>query len=216
MKRILLLEDDPLIGETIRRDLEEEGYRVTWVRTVAEARGRRACDFDLLLLDVTLPDGNSFDVCRRAREEAPAVPVLFITARTDEESAIRGLSLGAADYLRKPFGRRELLLRLSRFLKERSGTLEFGELVVRQDQHRVYRGEEELSLTPREYALLVALMRRGGEAVSREALVSALGDEVLIEDKTLNSYLSRLRTKLRGGARIEAVPGLGYRLEKAA
>lgn len=219
MKKILLVEDDPVIQSTLRTAFTEAGYGIICVKSVAEGKSKlKSEDYDLFLFDINLPDGTSFDLSREAHSLYPGVPLVFITANVDEESAVRGLSLGASDFIRKPFGRRELLLRLRRLLGERAGQHEIGELKLNLDTRKVSVRGKELALTPREFHLLSILMQNFGEAVSREKLLGQVDREGNMGEQTLNSHLSRVRTKLQTAGvadlQIQPVYGLGYRLEK--
>ncbi len=219
MKKILLVEDDPVIQNTLRTAFVEAGFGVTCVKSVGEGRSKlKEAEYDLFLFDINLPDGTSFELSREAHAFYPGVPLVFITANGDEESAVRGLSLGASDFIRKPFGRRELLLRLRRLLGERAGQHEVGELRLNMDTRKVSFKGTELALTPREFHLLSILMQNFGEAVSRDKLLGQVDKDGNMGEQTLNSHLSRVRTKLQtAGAsdlQIQPVYGLGYRLEK--
>ena len=221
MKRILVVEDDPRIGEQVTKLLADEGFEPLLARSIAEARrAMKGADFVLLVLDVNLPDGIGFDLCREVRAEDGRLPVIFLTARLDEDSAVKGLSLGATDYVRKPFAPRELVARLRRALKEVPGPVEIGDLVLDPAEKRISWRGKPLSLTPREHELLAILMQNAGRLVTRETLAERLDTEGTLFDTAIKTYLSRLKAKLRtagvSGIEIIAVYGSGYRLEKAA
>lgn len=218
MKSVLVVEDDQLIYRAITECLSENGYAVKGGRTLAEARiALQKEEFHLVLLDLNLPDGQSFELCRSLRAEWPAMPLVIITADLEENSAIKALSLGVTDYLRKPFGSRELLLRVRRFLAEKRGRIEIDRLVIDLDQRRASYGANLLSLSPRELDLLILLAENAGELVTREKILQKVDPDVSLSDKTLNSYLSTLRKKLKDAgfvkAKISPVYGTGYRLE---
>ena len=218
MKRILFIEDDPILGRELMADFQEQGYQTHWSRTIKEARPlTKNPNFDLVLMDLNLPDGNTFELCREFREDSPSLPILILTSRLDEASALRGLSLGATDYLRKPFSRAELMLRLRRALGIRNGRIEIGSLIIDLDQRTATALKTTLHLTPTEFNLLALLTQRKGELVSKETLIQELSHEGDVLDKTLTSHLSRLRTKVSHSTaeiEIDSIYGEGYRLRK--
>ncbi len=219
MGQILIIEDDPVVGETLQELLAEEGFDVVWRKTIATGRKTaRTEPPDLILLDVNLPDGTGFDLCRELREEDAGLPIIFLTARLDEDSAVKGLSLGAVDYIRKPFARRELLARIRRYLKTAPTALRVGSLVLDAGEKKLTWKGEPVALSPSELSLLALLMRNIGRAVTRDSMLDALGDDGEISAKAVNTYLSRLKSKLDkagvDGIRIAPVYGTGYRLEK--
>lgn len=222
MSRILLVEDDPVLGRSLSLNFEMEGYRVTWARDLKSALAASEGEPpDLIVLDLELPDGSGLALCSRLREKGATLPILILTARGDEDSAVEGLSAGANDYVRKPFGNRELLARIRVALKESAESAEklrFGDLLLLTGQRRALWRGQEIDLNRRELDVLTTLARRPGAVVSREMLLETFAKDAEIFDRTIDSHVSHLRTKLRqAGARslrIASVYGVGYRLEQ--
>lgn len=223
--RILLVEDDPLIVGSLRELLEGEGYSVDTaaeqdaaIDMVLGARSGPA--YRLVLLDIALARGNGFAVCGAIKQELPALPVIFLTASGDEFNTVTGLTMGADDYIAKPFRPRELLARVRAALRrsrpERS-VLRFGPLAIDTTRARVLRDGEEVALSALEYRLLLLFAGNPGGLVTRDAIRDALWDEAgtYIEENTLSVYIKRLRDKIEedpGHPRlITTVRGLGYR-----
>lgn len=209
MNRLLLLEDDISLVDGLVYMLEREGYKTDVARTVQEARAallKTAGSYDLLLLDVTLPDGTGYEVCERVRASGNQVPILFLTASDEELDIIRGLDSGGDDYLTKPFRMGELcsriraLLRRSNTQKEKGteNLLCSGPIQVRLAENRVWKGEKLLSLTAMEYRLLCLFLRNKGRVLTREAILHALWDNggSFIDDNTLSVHIRRLREKM--------------------
>ncbi|MGI6315597.1 MAG: response regulator transcription factor [Christensenellales bacterium] len=212
MQHILLTEDDPLLRESIRELLEREGYRVTAVSSCRETQKAMENLPDLLVLDVLLPDGNGFSLCRRLREEGHRLPVLFLTAYDEEEQVVHGLDVGGDDYVTKPFRTRELLSRIKARLREASPVYMRGDLRVDLDARSVTRGNSPVYLTPTEFSLLMLLLRNRGRIMTRQMLLSRLWDQggAFIDDNTLSVHVSRLRKKI-GPDNIETIRDVGYR-----
>jgi two-component system phosphate regulon response regulator OmpR len=220
---ILVVDDDRRIRELLRRFLMERGFRTSTAASAAEARANMTgLVFDLVVLDVMMPGETGFDFLRGLRTAAgEAVPVLMLTARSEPEDRVRGLELGADDYLAKPFEPRELLLRISNILKrnapapspERPEMVRFGPFVFVIDRAELRNGEEMVRLTERERDLLRALATRAGETVSRFELVGAEGDT---SERAVDVQINRLRRKIErdpgNPAHLQTVRGAGYRL----
>lgn len=223
MIRILLIEDDPALGTGIKMNLEYEGYQVNWARDLKTAfKENGSATFDLAILDLGLPDGNGISFCRSVRESGSRMPIIILTAQSDEESAVKGLMAGANDYIRKPFGNRELIARIITVLREpkvREDQARFENLVVLRSQRKVMFGTQEIDLSRREFDLLSVLVENGDAVVTRERLMETLDKEGEILDRTMDSHLSHIRSKLRkagvSSVQILSVYGIGYRLEKA-
>lgn len=218
MKRILLVEDQRDMREQLAEILREEQYEVT----EADGMQRGFWEFqkrqvDLCILDIGLPDGDGYELCRKIRD-CSAVPIIFLTASFEEEQVIRGLKMGAEDYIGKPFRLGELLARIEVQLKKADGDRRkaylTGELRLETGACRIYKGEEELTVTPVEYRLCAELVRQKGSVVKREQLLAHIGVSMEgLEDNTLTVYISRLKKKLGtfdGEAYIETVRGFGY------
>lgn len=220
--RILLVEDDPLIVESLTELLVSEGYSVASASTqrdaIERALGDSACR--LVLLDISLADGNGFAVCSAVKAERPEVPVIFLTASDDEFNTVTGLTMGADDYVAKPFRPRELLARIAAALRRAHPgrrALRLGPLAIDPDRARVERDGAEVALSALEYRLLLLFAANPGKLVTREAIRDALWDEAgtYIEENTLSVYIKRLRDKIEDDpahpSLIVTVRGLGYR-----
>lgn len=215
--RILLIEDDAMIGDSLRLDLRRRGHVVDWVQTAPDALTAASTqDYELLLLDLGLPGGDGLDVLRSLRERGLKVPVLILTARDAVMTKVACLDAGADDYLVKPFDPDELAARIRVLQRRRAGAagplIEHRDLVLDPAARRVTRGGTELSLSPREFAILQALLERPGQVLSRGQLEDRLygwGEEV--ESNAVEVHLSGLRKKLAAGT-IQNVRGIGWRL----
>ena len=221
MSHVLVAEDDPGISEPLVRALGREGYDVTHVTDgPAALDAALSGSADLLVLDLGLPGMDGLDVCRSLRSRGSSLPVLVLTARTDEPDLVVGLDAGADDYVGKPFRIAELMARVRAQLRRSAGpehdVVQVGEIVVDDSSRRVTVGDEELGLTPKEYELLLLLMRKVGVVVGRDELMREVWQtEWLGATKTLDMHVSTLRRKLGpSGARITTVRGVGFRLEK--
>ena len=217
--RILLVEDDPLIVESLTELLVGEGYSVATASTqrdaIERALGDSACR--LVLLDISLADGNGFAVCSAVKAERPDVPVIFLTASDDEFNTVTGLTMGADDYVAKPFRPRELLARIAAALRRAQPERRALRLGPLADRARVERDGAEVALSALEYRLLLLFAANPGKLVTREAIRDALWDEAgtYIEENTLSVYIKRLRDKIEDDpahpSLIVTVRGLGYR-----
>jgi two-component system response regulator QseB len=219
--RLLLVEDDPMIGEAIRAGLRRDGFAVDWVREARAAEAVLSSEpFELVLLDLGLPGRDGLALLKAQRERGLALPVLIITARDAVSDRVQGLDAGADDYLIKPFDLDELAARIRALLRRRSGRTASGleHLGVTLDPaaHEVRREGAEVALSPREFALLQLLMERPGTILSRPQLEERLygwGEEV--ESNAVEVHVHGLRKKL-GADFILTVRGVGYRLRPGA
>lgn len=226
--RILVVEDEADIAALVAYQLARDGFRVETAATVPEARMALDREVpDLLILDLMLPEGSGYDLLEELRRERETeeVPVIILTARKDERDRIRGLELGADDYVTKPFSPRELLLRARAVLRRvrqppaagGDRILRGGPVTVHVDAHRVTVAGEEVDLTPTEFRLLVSLMERPGRTRSRNALLEKAWDvesriAERIQTRTVDMHIRRLRAKLGPAAGlVETVRGFGYR-----
>ena len=221
MSRVLVAEDDPDISEPLVRALRREGYDVTLVTTgPAALTGALAGQTDLLLLDLGLPGMDGLEVCRSLRGRGSSLPVLVLTARTDEADLVVGLDAGADDYVGKPFRVAELLARVRAQLRRSTGPdgelLTVGSITLDVPSRRVEVGGVEVPLTPKEYEVLLMLLRRVGTVVGRDELMREVWrTEWLGATKTLDMHVSTLRRKLGdAGSLITTVRGVGFRLER--
>jgi two-component system, OmpR family, response regulator len=221
--RALIVEDQLKMASLIRRGLLEEGYAADVARTGEDAVWMaRATEYDAIVLDVMLPGIDGFEVCRRLREDDVWSPVLMLTARDGVEDRIVGLDTGADDYLTKPFSFAELLARLRALTRrgpvERPPVVEVGSLRLDPRTHQAWRGETEIQLSTKEFALLDTFMRRPGQVLSRFDLLEHAWD-YSYENRSniVDVYVRYLREKIDrpfGVRSIETVRGAGYRLRK--
>jgi two-component system OmpR family response regulator len=221
--RVLLVDDEVKLGNVLQRRMRREGIGVDVVLSGEAALTRAgATDYDAIILDLMLPGVDGFETCRRLREDGVWSPTLMLTARSEVEDRIRGLDSGADDYLTKPFSLEELLARLRaltrRGLPPRPTVLEVGDLRLDPASRRAWRGQVELSLTMREFAMLEAFMRHPGQVLGRlELLEHAWDQSYEHRSNVIEVYIGYLRDKLDrpfGRHSLETVRGVGYRLRE--
>ncbi|CAI8022333.1 Phosphate regulon transcriptional regulatory protein PhoB, partial [Geodia barretti] len=221
---ILVIEDDPDIVELLRYNLERESYRVTSAATGAEGWAQLERERpDLLILDLMLPEISGFDLCRRLRRDSEyqSLPVIMLTARSEEADVIAGIELGADDYITKPFSPRELVARVGRTEQPApspdEGALQFGDLVIDPTSHEVRRGGDDLPVTHLEFKLLHYLASHPQRVFSREQLLDRVwGHEKYITLRSVDVYVRRLRQKVDvsgNSSLLKTVRGAGYRFE---
>jgi two-component system response regulator RegX3 len=220
--RVLLVEDDEPVAQSLRRGLVRYGFEVEWVSTGGAALSHEG-PYDVVLLDLGLPDTDGLDVCRELRGRGD-VPIIVISARSDETDRVVGLELGADDYVSKPFGVREVIARIRAVMRRAqrgevaaAGPDTYGSrLTIDRKAARVRLDGEEVSLAPKEYGLLSFLTEEPGALMSREQIMEAVWDANWFgPTKTLDVHVAALRRKLAGAVVIEAVRGVGFRLEIA-
>lgn len=218
--RVLLVEDAPGLGEAVREQIADDGHAVDWVQRLEHARASvRTTPYDLILLDLMLPDGRGLDFLRQQRSAGDVSAVIILTAQDQISDRIAGLNAGADDYLVKPFDLFELSARVAAVARRYSGNpnpqIKLGDLQVDMSARTVQRGNATVDLTAREWALFEAFVQRPSALLSKSQLeerLYAFGAE--IESNTIEVYISRLRKKL-GRDLIETVRGMGYRLMSA-
>lgn len=220
--RVLVVEDDNAIVAALSALLADEGFEVRSVATQDGACQLLARDsFDIALLDVTLAQGNGFAVCAAAREAAPDMPVIFLTASDDEYSTVAGLDMGAVDYIAKPFRARELVSRIRGALRRVSAAdnvLAAGDVRLDVASAVVTKAGAEVFLSALEYRLLLYFLQHKGKLVTREMLRDAIWDTAgeYVSDNALNVYVKRLREKVEDDSSdprlIQTVRGLGYKV----
>ncbi|QFT83932.1 Transcriptional regulatory protein QseB [Halomonas sp. THAF12] len=217
--RVLLVEDDPLLGDGIKTALQREGYAVDWLDNGREAMAAaRYDDFSVMVLDLGLPDVDGLKVLEAVRGRG-SLPVLILTARDDIDSRLAGLDGGADDYVLKPFDLAELLARLRVVTRRAEGRasqyLDVGELRIDEARHRVSWQGEEIPLTRREYALLLELARHADRVMTRPRLENLLyGWEEEVASNAVEVHVHHLRKKFHKGL-ITTIRGVGYRLNAA-
>jgi len=225
--RILLVEDDPDIADLLELHLSDEGYAVDVVDDGDEGLDRALdCRYDLIILDIMLPGTDGFDICRRLRQEKCHVPILMVTAKTEEVDKVLGLELGADDYITKPFSIREVLARVKAIFRrvevnqegteEDDAPIEVGGLVIHPTKRKVIAGGESVDLTSKEYDLLLLFARHPGRAYSRQELLDEVwGYQYSGYSHTVNTHINRLRNKIEpdpsSPTYVKTVWGVGYR-----
>ena len=222
MNRILLVEDDPGILKNLCEYLRAEGFEPATARGQREALNRlREAKFDLVLLDISLADGNGFSVCADIKRNF-SVPVIFLTASDDEYSTVTGLDMGAEDYITKPFRPRELVSRINRVLRRSGGqaaTAELGGLRIDTAKGTVTKNGSEIFLSALEYRLLLIFLNHRGTVLTRTRLLAELWDAAgeFVNDNTLTVYIKRLREKTEDDPQnpviIKTVRGIGYKAD---
>jgi two-component system, OmpR family, alkaline phosphatase synthesis response regulator PhoP len=224
MIRVLIVEDDPMIAEGLRDDLELEGYRVDVVADGAAAeKAAMAARHDLIVLDIMLPQKSGYDVCRAVRTAGIKTPIVILTARGQEEDRVRGLELGADDYVVKPFSPRELMARVKAVLRRsessddpRDDIWQDGDLRIDFGKFEATRCGETLALTATEFKLLKALYQDRGRVVAMEQLLRRVwGRDVFLTDRVVYTHVNNLRAKIESDPAcptlIVGVRGIGYR-----
>lgn len=223
---VLVVEDDNIIREGLQISLRQDGYDVLTAATQNEALDTISGNqtIDVFLLDVMLPDGDGYTICREIRKKSD-VPILFLTACDDEVHTVLALEQGADDYIAKPFRIRELLARMKAILRRagkdvvQQSRIAIGDNELDLQAGKMYRNQKNIELTAMEYRLLLIFVNHRGQTLSRQQLLNDIWDEAgdFVNDNTLTVYIKRLREKLgdfEGQPLIQTVRGIGYRMEK--
>jgi DNA-binding response OmpR family regulator len=220
-KRILIIEDDKTIAKLLKDNMEMEGFTVQWAETGRDGlNAAKTFVPDLVLLDLSLPDQDGLDICRRFAAAKDSVPVIVITARGQKEDRVRGLTLGADDYVVKPFALDELLARINAVLRRTKGRVRdvtLGDVTLDFVRLRAYKGSRELVLTDREFEIMRYLTERAGTVVSRDELLHLVwGYDEAPMTRTVDNFVFRLRQKIEEDPHhpkyIRTAYGDGYRL----
>jgi two-component system copper resistance phosphate regulon response regulator CusR len=204
VQRILLIEDEGPLAGIVKRGLERDRYAVDWEEDGAAGFARAVEEeYSLILLDLMLPGMDGWTICRRLRERRDATPILMLTARDDVDDRVRGLEMGADDYLPKPFEFKELRARVQALLRRsalnKGRSIRIGDLEIDTTARKVARAGRDLALTPREYELLEALARREGQVLSREMILGSIWADPDSSSNTVEVHLSALRRKVDAG-----------------
>lgn len=223
MINILMVEDDSTISFGVKYALEQEGFKIDISKDLENARiNINKKNYDVILLDVMLPDGNGYDFCKEIRQ-IKDTPIIFLTACDDEVNIVMGLDIGGDDYMTKPFRVRELISRIKAVVRRKKGedkakkVLEYGDLSINTLEARVYKGSKEVFLTSVEYKLLLILIQNENIVLSRTQILEKLWDVTydFINDNTLTVYIKRLREKIEDNSSdpkfIITVRGMGYK-----
>lgn len=221
MVSVLLVEDDKAIVDSLTEFLMKEDYKITAVPGQRKAQEvLRTERFDLVLLDISLKDGNGYSLCSKIKSEYD-IPVIFLTASGDEASVVAGFDLGADDYIAKPFRPRELVSRIKNALRKYqhdNGRIVIGDLFIDMNSGKISKGEKEIVLSALEFRILQIFVENRGRILSREALLEDVWDIAgnFVNDNTLSVYIKRLREKIEDDPQnpkiIMTVRGLGYRM----
>ncbi len=210
--KILLVEDDTALRHALEELLNRERYEVVSAACVADARAKMSAAIDLVMLDVTLPDGDGVSLCKAWRGQGSQTPILFLTAKDEELDVVRGLDAGGNDYVTKPFRMQELLSRIRALLRRNAAEAVISRSGIQLDKGKLQasRDGEALTLTLTEYKILAKLITQHS-IVTRAALLDALWDidSRFVDDNTLSVHVSRLREKV-GAAHIKTIRGVGY------
>lgn len=231
MNQILLLEDDVSLIDGLQYSLKKNGFGVETVRTVSDAMSRilEIKKYDLLLLDVTLPDGTGFEVCEKIRKQNQQIPIIFLTASDEEVNIIRGLDSGGDDYITKPFKLGELCSRIRALLRrvgvssgDKNNLVECGDVTIDLLGSRVSLKGQILDLTSAEYRLLCLLVKNANHVVTREIILNELWDDTgnFVDDNTLSVYVRRLREKVESDPshpqHLITARGFGYQWKEVS
>ena len=219
MKKILLVEDSDSIILGLKYSLEQEGFQVISAKTAKESKEKLDNkSIDIVLLDVSLPDGNGFEICKEIKEKND-IPVIFLTAQDEETSVVLGLDLGADDYIVKPFRTRELISRIKSVLrrygkKEENNIIQYKNIKIDTISAKVYKNNKEIIFTSLEYRILLMLFTNQNKLITREQLLEKIWDIAgnFVNDNTLTVYIKRIREKLEDDSIIKTIRGLGYRI----
>lgn len=226
MSRLLMVEDDEALALGIEFTLKDEGYDVIKANTIEKGKEAfQAESIDLVILDVNLPDGSGYELCKYIREKSD-IPVMFLTALDEEVNVVLGLEIGGDDYITKPFRVRELLSRIKALLRRNSrntssgNKLKSGDITVDISAASVKKNDRDIILTAQEYKLLLIFMKRPCEIVKRDEILKELieAEEVFFDENTLSVYIKRIREKLEDNPKepeyIITQRGLGYKWNK--
>lgn len=220
MKNILLIEDNESILKGLVYSLEQERFKVTTAMTIKDSKNLLESNniYNLIILDVSLPDGSGFDLCKYIKSNYN-IPIIFLTAKDEEQDVVQGFDLGADDYIIKPFRTRELISRANNILRRynniQTNIITSSNIKIDLDAQRVYKNDDEIVLTALEYKILALLFTNINQTVSREKILDKIWDIAgnYVNDNTLTVYIKRIRAKLSPNDIIKTIKGIGYRIE---
>ncbi len=219
MKNILIVDDEPDIRAILRYNLEKEGFSITEAVDGNDALDKLSKDLDLAILDIMMPGKDGYDVCRKIREQGNTLPIVFLTAMDREFDEVKGLEVGADDYVRKPFSPKMLIARINAIFRRidqinsKGTNISFGELEINTSTYIAQLDGEELHLPRKEFELLAFFMSQPNIIFNRDELLGRIWEEdVFVVDRTIDVHINRIRSKL-GPCKnwIETVKGIGYR-----
>ena len=220
MKNILLIEDNESILKGLVYSLEQERFKVTTAMTIKDSKNLLESNniYNLIILDISLPDGSEFDLCKYIKSNYN-IPIIFLTAKDEEQDVVQGFDLGADDYIIKPFRTRELISRANNILRRynniQTNIITSSNIKIDLDAQRVYKNDDEIVLTALEYKILALLFTNINQTVSREKILDKIWDIAgnYVNDNTLTVYIKRIRAKLSPNDIIKTIKGIGYRIE---
>lgn len=220
MKNILLIEDNESILKGLVYSLEQERFKVTTAMTIKDSKNLLESNniYNLIILDISLPDGSGFDLCKYIKSNYN-IPIIFLTAKDEEQDVVQGFDLGADDYIIKPFRTRELISRANNILRRynniQTNIITSSNIKIDLDAQRVYKNDDEIVLTALEYKILALLFTNINQTVSREKIPDKIWDIAgnYVNDNTLTVYIKRIRAKLSPNDIIKTIKGIGYRIE---
>src|SRR5438093_1102998 len=220
---VLIIEDDPALLRGLKDNFEAQDFQVRLARDGREGLSAAlAVPPDLLLLDIMLPKMNGYEICRAIRAQRLEMPIILLTAKGQEEDIIRGLELGADDYVTKPFSIRELLARARAFLRRRQAAsatvFQFGGCKLDLTAHKLFRNGKEIALTAKEFRLLEFFLQRPGRALTRDQVLDAVwGHDIVVNDRSVDRCVTTLRAKIEPDPHhpicIQTIRDIGYRFE---
>ena len=220
--KVLIVEDDPIISKSLLLNLAAHGYEVRHSPDLKQSFELNQKEkLDLILLDLNLPDGHGFQLLKAIRQKGSRIPIIILTAQTHEDTVVEGLQLGASDYIRKPFGSRELLARIKAALHQPQifdQKLRFNGLQLLLDKRKVLLGSKEIEVSKKEFEILKCLIEKAESVVSRESLLQKGIFDLEVVDRTIDSHISHIRQIFKkfsfNEIKITSIYGIGYRLEK--
>ena len=218
MKSILIVEDNEVIVNGLRYLLEQEKFKVSVCKNAKEtmdAVGKQ--DIDLVVLDITLPDGDGFELCKYIKQYTD-IPIIFLTAKDEEQDVVKGFDLGAEDYIIKPFRNRELLSRINNVLRRfsrESNEILYKKIRINLDEKSVYIDNKNVEFTALEFKILFLLFTNIGKTITREQILEKIWDVAgnFVNDNTLTVYIKRIRDKLGEADYIKTIKGIGYQVQ---
>ena len=222
--KILVIEDNEMIIKGLKYTLEQENFDFEFVKKASEIEEKIYNNkYDLIKLDISLPDGNGFDICKSIKSDFNDLPIIFLTALDDENDIVKGFNLGAEDYITKPFRNKVLISRINNVLRRYNKSQKeiiSGDIKIDLENDRVYKinddkTEKEIFLTPLEFKILAYLFQNKGKIVPREKILEQIWDLAgnIVNDNTLTVYIKRIREKTNENYIIKTVKGIGYRVE---
>lgn len=219
MSKILLIEDNEAIMKGLKYSLEQEKFEVDIAKDIKTSKDKLCSnEYNLIILDIMLPDGNGYELCKYIKQNTKT-PVIFLTAKDEEQDVVKGFDIGADDYVIKPFRTRELISRINNILRRyrnENEKLQSGNVTIDLEASRVYINGKEVIFTALEYKILVLLFSNMGKTVTRDKILDKIWDVAgnFVNDNTLTVYVKRIRAKLAENDVIKTIKGIGYRVDK--